>query len=56
MTSGYVEVSFVYIGWMPFLATTLDIADPLFALGITPWFLSAPRRGAIKTQLAAVYS
>jgi len=37
-TSGYMAVLPVFIGWMPFLAPTLDNADPLFALVITPVF------------------
>jgi len=35
MTSGYILVLFIFIGRMPFLALTLDIADLLFALVIT---------------------
>jgi len=30
---------------MPFLASTLDNADSLFALVIITWFLSAPGKG-----------
>jgi len=32
MTSGSMAVLFIFIGRMPFLAQTLDYADPLFAL------------------------
>jgi len=51
MTSGYVAILFMailllLILWKPFLAPTLDNADPLFALVINnTWFLSAPRKG-----------
>jgi len=38
MTSGYVTVLFISICRIPFLAKTLDNADPLFALVITPDF------------------
>jgi len=31
-------VLFISIGGMPFMATTLDIADSLFAIVITPGF------------------
>jgi len=31
-------VLFIFIGGMPFLTTTVDNADPLFALVITPGF------------------
>jgi len=39
---------FILIGQMPFLAPTLDNADPLFALGSgdSTRFLSAPRSGS----------
>jgi len=30
------EILFISIDWMPFLASTLDNADPLFARVITP--------------------
>jgi len=33
-----VAVPFIFIGRMPFLAQTLDNADPLFAQMITPGF------------------
>jgi len=36
--SVYIAVCFIFIGWMPFLASTFDNADPLFALVITPGF------------------
>jgi len=36
MTSDYVAVLFISIGRMLFLATTLDNADPLLTLVITP--------------------
>jgi len=36
MTSVYVIVLFISIGRMPFLAPTLDNADPLFALVFKP--------------------
>jgi len=36
MTSGYIEVFFISIGWMPFLAPNLDNnADPLFVFQAT---------------------
>jgi len=35
MTFGYIAGLFIAIGRMPFLAPTLDNADPLFALVIT---------------------
>jgi len=39
MISGYLTVTFIFIGWMLFVAPTLDYADPLFALLIyTPDF------------------
>jgi len=38
MTSGYMAVLLISIGQMPFLTPTLDNADPLFALVITPDF------------------
>jgi len=38
MTSDYMAVLFICIGWMPFLASTLDTDNPLFALVITPGF------------------
>jgi len=38
MTSGYLAVLFISIDRMPFLAPTLDNADPLFALVITAGF------------------
>jgi len=38
MTSGYMAVLFIVIGRMPFLAPTLDNADPLVALVITLGF------------------
>jgi len=38
MTSGYMAVLFILIGRMPLLAPTLDNADQLFGLGITPGF------------------
>jgi len=34
-TFGYLAVWFIFIRRMPFLVPTLDITDPLFALGIT---------------------
>jgi len=37
-TSGYMALLFISIGRMPFLALTLDNADPLFVLVITPVF------------------
>jgi len=37
-TSGYMAVLFIYIDRMLFMAPTLDNADPLFALVITPGF------------------
>jgi len=38
MTSGNVAALFLSVNLMPFLAPTLDNADPLFALVITPDF------------------
>jgi len=38
MKSGDMAVLFISIGGMPFLAPTLDNADPLFGLVITPDF------------------
>jgi len=38
MTSGYMAVLFISFRRMPFLTPTLDNADPLFALVITPGF------------------
>jgi len=38
MTSGYMAVLFISIDRMPFLAPTVDNADPLFALVITLGF------------------
>jgi len=38
MTYGYVAVMFIYISRMPFVAPTLDNADPLFTLVITTGF------------------
>jgi len=38
MESGYLAVLFISIGRMPFLSPTLDNANPLFALVITPGF------------------
>jgi len=38
MTSSHLTVLFISIGRMPFLAPTLDNADPLFALVIKPGF------------------
>jgi len=38
MTFGYMAISLIFIGWMPFLAPTIDNADPLFALVITQYF------------------
>jgi len=47
----YMELLFISIDWMPFLARTLDNADPLFMLVITPYsFLPAPRRGGGSTS------
>jgi len=37
MTSGY-GTFFISIDWMPILLPTLDDADPLFALRVTPGF------------------
>jgi len=34
VTSGYIAVLFISIGRIPYLAPTLDNADPLFALVI----------------------
>jgi len=31
-------ILFISLGWMPFLATTLENADSLFALVMTPGF------------------
>jgi len=31
ITSGYMAIMFISIGWMLFLASTLDNVDPLFA-------------------------
>jgi len=36
MTSGYMAVKFISIDRIPFLAPTLDNADSIFALVITP--------------------
>jgi len=36
MTSGYMAVLFISIGWTFFQGPTFDNADPLFALMITP--------------------
>jgi len=38
MTSGDMAVIFISTGWMPFLVQTLDNADPLVALMVTPGF------------------
>jgi len=38
MESSYLAVLFISIGRMPFLSPTLDNANPLFALVITPGF------------------
>jgi len=44
-TSGYMTALIIFIFPMPYLAATIDDADLLFALVITPAFLSTPRRG-----------
>jgi len=36
--SGYMAIWFIFIGWMPFFSPTLDNADQLFALMITPGY------------------
>jgi len=55
MTSGYLAVFFISIGRMPFLALTLDNADRLSTLVITPGFYLHYVDVADHDQLAAVY-
>jgi len=56
MISGYMAVLFTSIARKPFLAPTLDNADPLFALVIHQVSICTILRWRIKTQLVAVYN
>jgi len=57
MTTGFMSVFFISIGRMPFLASTLDNADPLLDLVITSGYNLLHVEGWAdgKTQLVAVY-
>jgi len=44
-SAGNMVVLLIFIDWMPFLAPTLENADPLFNMMITLRFISASHRG-----------